>query len=226
MKKTFYTEAAYLTGIASLALGTAFMEAADLGLSMVVAPAYLIHLKLSQTFSFFTFGMAEYLFQACLLVLLTLVLRKFRLSYLFSFVTAVFYGLLLDLFLLLVGFLPIAGMAARLGFFLLGFGLCALGVSMMFHTYIAPEVYELFVKELSAKRGWEISRVKTVYDCVSCALAIIMSFAFFGFGHFEGVKAGTIACALLNGWVIGRISRALDRRFDFRDATQARRFFA
>lgn len=226
MKKTFYTEAAYFTGIASLALGTAFMEAADLGLSMVVAPAYLIHLKLSQYWSFFSFGMAEYLFQGCLLALLALVLRRFRVSYLFSFVTAVFYAFLLDMFMALTSLIPVAGMAGRIGFFLLGFLMCAFGVSMMFHTYIAPEAYELFVKEVSAKWGWDIHRVKTVYDCVSCAVAIAMSFAFFGFGHFEGVKAGTIACALVNGWVIGRFTHFLDSRFNFRDGTRLRRFFA
>ena len=47
-KHTFYTEFAYFFGILILALGTAFMEAADFGVSMIVAPAYLLHLKLSQ----------------------------------------------------------------------------------------------------------------------------------------------------------------------------------
>ena len=52
-----------------------------------------------------------------------------------------------------------------------------------------------------------------------------MSFMFFGFGHFEGVKAGTIVCALVNGWMIGRISDALDRRFEFRDRLPMRKYF-
>ena len=39
MKKTFYSELAYFIGIAVLALGTAMMEQADFGMSMVVAPA-------------------------------------------------------------------------------------------------------------------------------------------------------------------------------------------
>ena len=71
-KKTFYTEAAYIAGLLILAFGTALMERADFGLSMVVAPAYLVHRKLSQTMPFFTFGMAEYVLQACLLVVLSL----------------------------------------------------------------------------------------------------------------------------------------------------------
>jgi len=95
-KKTMYTEMAYVLGIVILALGTALMEKADFGMSMVVAPAYLLHLKISQTLPFFSFGMAEYTLQAVVIVLLALVMRRFRLSYLFSFCTAVIYGFVLD----------------------------------------------------------------------------------------------------------------------------------
>ena len=54
----FSTELAYILGILTLALGTALMERADFGVSMVVAPAYLLHLKVSQFYLFFTFGTA------------------------------------------------------------------------------------------------------------------------------------------------------------------------
>ena len=65
-KWILHTETAYALGIALVALGVAFMEKADFGVSMVVAPAYLVYLKLSQVWDFFTFGMAEYLLQAVL----------------------------------------------------------------------------------------------------------------------------------------------------------------
>ena len=42
-KRTFYTEVAYILGIVVLAAGNALMEKANLGMSMVVAPAYLLH---------------------------------------------------------------------------------------------------------------------------------------------------------------------------------------
>lgn len=217
-KKVFYTEIAYLAGILTLAFGTALMEWADYGMSMVVAPAYLLYLKLSQYYPAFTFGMAEYVLQAFLLIVLSLVLRKFKLSYLFSFATALMYGFALDLFMLLVGSFSISGTGWRIAFFIGGMLVCAAGVSLLFHTYISPEAYELVVKELSAKFGWNISKVKTVYDCCSCIVGISMSFAFFGFGHFEGVKLGTIICALVNGWIIGQISMMLERGFEFKDA--------
>ena len=84
MKRTFYTEVAYAIGLIMLALGTALMEHADFGMSMVVAPAYLIYLKVSEYLNWFTFGMAEYCFQAFLIIVLALVLHRFRRKYLFA----------------------------------------------------------------------------------------------------------------------------------------------
>lgn len=224
-KIKFYTELAYVLGILGLALGTALMERADFGLSMVVAPAYLIYLKLSQVWSFVTFGMAEYTLQACLLVVTVLVLRKFRVSYLFSFVTAVIYGFALDGCMALVGLIPGGSFAWRIGFYVVGLLLCAAGVAFIFRTYIAPEVYELFVKKVSAKLNRSVSRFKVVYDCASCMIAVALSFTFFGWGHFEGVKLGTVVCALINGWLIGWIGRWLDSRLEYADALPLRRWF-
>ena len=57
-------------------------------------------------------------------------------------------------------------------------------LSLLFHTYISPEAYELFVKEISSKFNLDISKTKTVYDCCSCIIAVAMSFLFLGFWHF------------------------------------------
>lgn len=224
-KPVFYTEAAYIAGLLFLALGTAFMERADLGISMVVAPAYLIHLKLSQSAAFYTFGTSEYVFQAFLILLLALVMRRFKRAYLFSFATAVIYGFTLDLFMSLVARIPIAGFAMRLVFYAAGLALCSVGVAFFFKTYLIPEAYELFVKEIAEKLGAKTAAVKTVYDIVSCAVGVALSFIFFGFGRFEGVKIGTIVCALVNGPLIGLVSSLMDRAFEFRDALPLRGFF-
>jgi uncharacterized membrane protein YczE len=225
-KQVCFTELAYILGILILAIGTAMMEKADFGMSMVVAPAYLLHLKLSQIFPFFSFGMAEYVFQAFLLIVLSIVLRRFKRSYLLSFVTAVIYGLVLDGAMLAIGLLPGDSIVLRIVWFVAGMVLCSVGVALLFHTYIAPEAYELFVKELAETHGWSIGTVKTVYDCTSCLIGILLSFAFFGFWHFEGVKLGTVFCALINGWLISMISRGLESHFAFEDALKLRNFFS
>lgn len=226
MKKIrFYTETAYILGLVLLAIGTAMMEKASFGVSMVVAPAYLVYLKLNPILPFFTFGMAEYLLQLFLLTALAVFQRKLRLCYLFSFITAFIYGLLLDGAMALTGMIAGNALAMRMFFYLGGMVICAAGVSMLFNTYIAPEAYELVVKEISAALNHPTHRVKTIYDLCSCAVAVALSFAFFGFGVFEGVKLGTVFCALVNGTLIGMFSRLWSCRLDFTDAMKLRHLF-
>lgn len=224
-KMVLYSEAAYVLGLVILALGTALMEKADFGMSMVVAPAYLLHLKLSQILPEFSFGMAEYVLQGVILVLLAIGMRRFKRAYLFSFVTAVLYGFALDAMIAFAAPLSADGYVLRAMWYVLGMVICSLGVALLFHTYISPEAYELFVKEIAGKTGKPVPRVKTVYDCVSCLIAVVMSFVFFGFGRFEGVKLGTILCALINGTIIGVLSRMLDQTFETRDALKLRKLF-
>lgn len=227
MKKTFYTEWAYVLGVLFLAIGTAMMEAADFGVSMVVAPAYVLHRFLSLQSAFFTFGTTEYLFQGVLLIAMMLVLRRFRISYLFSFVTAVIYGFMLDGSMMLVALLPAqlaANLVVRILLFLIGMVFCAFGVSMMFHTYLYPAVYELFVKEVSTAWNARLTRFKTIYDCISCVAAVAMTLILFK--GFVGVGIGTIFCALVNGYIIGRFSMLLEKHFTFRDGLPWRKFFS
>ena len=90
MKKiAFSSELAYVFGILTLAMGCALMGKADFGFSMVVAPAYILSVALGEISDFFTFGTTEYIFQGVLFVLMALAIRRFKISYLFSFVTAV-----------------------------------------------------------------------------------------------------------------------------------------
>ena len=222
-KTAFYAEGAYILGILLLALGTALITKVGFGLSMIVAPAYLLHLFVSETLSFFSFGMAEYVFQALIILLLCLLLRRFRVSYLLSFATAVIYGFTLDGMAALTSLLPGEGIPARIGFYAAGTILATLGVALLFHTYLPPEAYELFVRELASARGWKFSACKTVYDLSSLALAILLSFLVFG--RLEAIGIGTFVNAVLNGLLIGFFGKGLERLFSFRDGLPLRRFF-
>jgi len=192
---------------------------------MVVAPAYLIYLKINPLLPGFSFGTAEYLLQLTLLAVLALIRRRVKLGYLLSFVTAFIYGMLLDGAMALTGLLSANPMALRVVFYIAGMVICAAGVSLLFNTYISPEAYELFVKELAPRFHLPVHRFKTVYDLCSCGLAVILSFVFFGFGVFEGVKLGTLICALVNGTLIGAFSRLWAARLEFRDGLKLRFLF-
>ena len=224
-KKVFYTEIAYILGLIIMAFAAAFSAKADFGMSMVVAPAYIIHLKVSEFLPWFTFGIAEYFFQGFLILLTVILMRKFKLSYLFSFVTAVLYGTLLDCAMVLVSYLPDNIFAIRILWYILGTAFCSFAVSLFFHTYISPEAYELIVKELSTKFSGKINKVKTVYDCTSTVLAIALSFLFFGFGVFKGISWGTIICALVNGTLISCFTKLLENFFDFKNLYKIEKYF-
>ena len=134
MKKTvFYTELSYVLGLVIMAFAAAFTEKADFGMSMVVAPAYILHLKVSEFWPWFSFGVAEYVFQGVLVVVTVLVMRKFKLSYLFSFVTAVIYGTLLDFAMALIAPLPHSAFAMRVPFGNGALLLCGLPVLPYLH---------------------------------------------------------------------------------------------
>ena len=203
-----------------LAFGNAFMEKADLGMSMVVAPAYILHVFISKYLTFFSFGMAGYVFQAFLLLGLSLVMKKVKRSYFLSFVTAFLYGLLLDAVMSLVALISLEGFVWRCVFFTLGLILSAIGVALLLHNYFPPELYEMVSMEISIKYNVSIGKVKTVYDCCSYVLAILLSLCFFG--GFVGVKYGTIICALVNGFLIGSVGKFLEKNFDFKDALPLR----
>ena len=226
MKKKFYSELSYVFGLVILALGTAFMERADFGLSMIVAPAYILHLKISQTLlDFFSFGMAEYCIQLLLIILTSIIMKRFRIYYLLSLATAVIYGIVLDLLMKPVALIPAGSFPVRSAMFFVGMLLCAFGVTLLLHTYFAPEAYELLVKEISEKRKKSITFVKTIYDVSSLVISVVLSFCFFGFGHFEGINVGTLISAVFNGWLIGRMCAWFDRKFELTDLLKIRKFF-
>ena len=222
-ERVFYCEAAYVVGIILLALGTALMERSDFGLSMIVAPAYLIHLKVSELLPWFSFGISEILFQSFLLVVLSIFMGRIKKSYILSIGTALLYGVLLDLMMLVVSAVPFNGIAWRIICYALGLLICTFAIAMLFHTYLPLEAYEEFVKGISAKTGFKLNRVKIVYDISSLVLAIALTLIFFG--GFVGVRWGTLLSTALNGWLIGIFINLLDKLFVFRDAFPLRNKF-
>jgi uncharacterized membrane protein YczE len=118
---------------------------------------------------------------------------------------------------------PANTLVTRISFHFLGMLFCSFGVSMFFHTYLPPEVYELFVKEISGKFGININRFKIGYDCVSCGAAVIMSLSFFG--DIRGIGIGTVFCALMNGYIIGLFSKLFERYIDFSPKLKIEKYF-
>ena len=221
-KPVFYTEIAYFLGLFLLAFGTALTTYGGFGISMVVAPAYILHLYLSQFFPFFTFGVAEYTLQAVMFLVMLLLLRKVRLSYFLSFLAAVLYGFALDCSLAIIALFP-QSLPLQLAMYVLGIIICTGSISLLFSTYLPPEVYEIIVKELAAKLKKPASTVKTVYDFSSLMISVVLSLLFFG--TLRGIGIGTVVCAFIYGILIRLFTRLYNKLFVFQDRFPLRNYF-
>ena len=231
-KRHFCAEAVWALGMVLMATGVACISKSNFGYSMVVAPVYLLYKKLSPVFGFLTFGITEYLFQGLLILFLTALTRRFRLRYLLSFATAVIYGYLFDAMLFVTGYLPVGGLIGRCVWFALGEGAIVVAVVCFMHTYLAPEAYELVVKEISSVYRKPFARVKLIYDLSSLAVAVALSLCLFGGGAFrnfsvaglwhaaldgyviEGIGIGTVIAAIVGGPLIGLVDRWFTQVFD------------
>lgn len=221
-KVKIYSEVAYLMGIALLALGNSLCAFGDLGMSMVVAPAYVLHLALSEVFPWFSFGVAEYTVQALVIITLIIMTRRVKARFFLSFCTTLIYGLFLDGFMVLAALLP-SLMWLRILAYAVGFALSAAGVAVLFTTYFPPGLYEVFVQEIVNRWHGKLGVVKTVYDVCSLVVAVAMSLLLFG--TLRGIGVGTVVCAFLNGTLIHLFGKAYTRLFTVKDALPWRGFF-
>lgn len=235
-KLVLYTEITYFLGLFLLAFGTALTAYGGFGISMVVAPAYILHQFMVQFFDWFSFAVAEYVLQAIILIITAIILRKAKWSYLLSFVAAILYGLVLDASMKLTALFP-TFLALRITVYVIGIIVCCLAIALLFSTYFPPEAYEMFVKEIATKFKKPMHKVKIFYDCASLVLAIILCSVLlspFKAGGFidvinkfmeYGIGIGTVLCAFIYGFIIGLFQKLYSKIFDFKDKFAWRKYF-
>lgn len=209
-------ELLYILALLLISFSVAMISTTGFGVSMIVAPAYLVSLKLT----WLTFGQAEYIVQGIWFIIFCLAMRKFKFQYFFAFATSLIYGLVLDTWRMLiphfnpditeVGSLP---MYLRIIYLVLGMVLTSLAVAMFFKTYLYPQIYDFFVKFVSQRYNIQQSKFKIGYDMFSLLLSVILSLLFFH--GFNGIGIGTLIMALCNGFIIGFFTKQLDKYFEF-----------
>ena len=212
------SEIAWIVGIILCPLGVSLSARSGLGVSMVVAPAFVLYNKLSEYFSFFTFGMAEYLIQAVLIIALCIVLKRFKLKFLLSFVTAFLCGTLIDFWGSIVGKEPVTVLWQQGFFALLGAVITAFAIALLLRTYLPQEVFEVVVKEISEKYNFKMNKVKFFYDYSSLAISIILMLLLFGKFSFNMIGIGTLLVTLINTPLIAFFGRIFDKYFVFSSA--------
>ncbi len=226
MKKLSKTsELLWVFGILFVALGVAICSKANLGVSMIAAPAFVVYEAIAPLWSGFSVGMTEYMIQGMIMVALCLVIRRFRWQYLLAFAVAILYGYTLNFFLALLGPISWDAIWLRWMMLLVGDVITALGVACFFRTYLPLQVYELFVAELAAHFHWNIHKVKCAFDMALLTISLLLAFSLFGdaasfpwstigYASFHHIGLGTLVTTMINSPIIAVMGKMLDRFFD------------
>lgn len=207
-------EVAWVLGIVLCALGVCLATKADFGLSMIAAPAYILHVGLVKVFPWYSQGTSEYVFQGVLLILLCIGIRRFKLRYLLSFVTAILFGIVLDgWFWVFGGNGAYEALELRIVAFVVGELFTGLAIAFFFRTKLPLQIYELVVTEVADRYKRKTSTVKQAYDITSLGLSLLL--AFFVNRSFAGIGIGTIVLTIVNAPLIALFGKLLDRFFTF-----------
>ena len=219
------SELLWVFGILFVAIGVSICSKADLGVSMIAAPAFVLSEILSAHLPFFTVGVTEYIFQGLLLVLLCVTIRRFNWRYLLAFALAILYGYTLDLFIFILRDVQFNYVWLRWVMLIVGDIIIAFGIACFFRTYMPLQVYELFVSEFSKKFNFKLSRVKWIFDISLLAVSLGLAFALFfgrdtfdikefGYSSFHNLGLGTLVTTAINSPLISAALKIVDKTFD------------
>lgn len=218
------SELLWLFGIVFVALGVAICSKADLGVSMIAAPAFIVNEALAPISRFFSVGVTEYIIQGLMLAILCFIVKKFNWRYLLGFAVAVIYGYTLDLFLIVLGDAAFESVYIRYVMLIIGDIFVAFGVACFFRTYMPLQVHELFVAEIVERFNLNINKTKSVFDYSMLLLSVILallllrdadSFDWSAITHtsFHSMGVGTIITTLINSPLIKAMGKIVDKLF-------------
>lgn len=219
------SELLWCLGTIFVALGVSICSKADLGVSMIAAPAFVISEAVSHISDVFSIGVVEYIIQGLMLAVLCIIVRRFNPRYLLAFAVAVIYGYTLNLFLWIMQDVCFESILTRWIMLIVGDVITALGVACFFRTYMPLQVYELFVAEFADKFHININKTKWVFDITLLIISITLSFTLFGdakafdwskigYSSFHNLGLGTLVTTAINSPIIALMGKLIDRVFE------------
>lgn len=200
----------WVLSITLCSLGICLCTKASLGLSMIAAPPYIIHCFFRDTFSWYTQGTSEYIWEAVLIIVTCLAVQKFKPKYLLSVLTAVISGFVIDFWIWVFGGNGMyESLPARIIAFVLGSVIISIAIAFVFRTTLPPQVYELLVTEISEKYGFDKSRTKLVNDIAMFVITIVLARLLTH--SWTGVGVGTVIVTFANAPMIKFFGEIIDK---------------
>lgn len=201
-------ELTFALGMIIMPFAVSLCTKADLGLSMIAAPSYIISEKW-----ILTYGQTEYIFQAVVLIVMALIVGKFKWVYITSFLSALVYGTILDFFIWCMRGVELSQLWLRIVVFALGVAFTGFGVALLMNTYLPPCAYDYLVREVVSERRLDLKKVKLANDGIYLVLAVALTLILHG--KFIGITWGTLVIVAVNGNLISALNKMLNNKFDF-----------
>lgn len=187
----------YAFGLFFMAIGVAFSVNSNLGVSPVNSLPYVISLIFGKDLGICVTSV----FSVYILVQLLIKRTRFRPVDLTQLVFSAIFGYFVDFAKFLVGDFALPGYGGQLILLLISMVFVAIGLSL----YLGVELVNMPMEGMTIAISQcfpkiPFHRVKIVVDCSTVALGIGLSFLFLG--NLQGIREGTVLCALLIGKIL------------------------
>lgn len=199
MQELIERYATLIVGLFLMSIGIALSIHAQLGITPISCPPYVLSLGLRPTVGQFTIAM-HVLF---VLIQVAILRRSFpKLQYM-QLVMGFLFGFFIDFSVWLTEWMVPEAYWMRVLYVIVGSAILAVGIVFEVTPkvmLIAGEGLMLVLAKLWKK---PFGKVKIGFDCSLIAISLV--FSFFLFGEIRGVREGTLISALLVGFFVGKI---------------------
>ena len=196
----------YIFGLYLITLGVAFSIKSGLGSAPVSSIPYAMNLVWN-----IEIGVATFLFQALLVVIELILLRRaFKPKHFLQVFVGVLFGAFTSFSVSLMGFIPPAGnLIIAFLMSILSILLIALGLFFYVPTNIIPLSVEGVTQAVAIESNRPFSRIKVYFDVCVVSSALIISYVFLG--QLGSVGIGTILGAVFVGTTVKYIHKIHNR---------------
>ncbi len=199
----------YLAGLFCMALGVVFSARSALGVSPVGSLANVLYqIALSRQLpDWVNLGNCTTAVYGLYLLTELLILRRdFKPGMLLQLAASLLFGQLVNLASALLAFLPAPpNYAAQMAYLLCSVPLVAFGVMLYLSPKLLPTPGDGMSLAISQKTGLALGSAKTVFDCSLVLISAAVSLLWFR--RLEGVREGTVICALTVGFVLRQLQK-------------------
>lgn len=186
----------YCLGLLVLAFGIALSVNSNLGVSPVSSLPYVV----SQIVNI-SLGTCTTIVYSVYILLQMVISRKFQPTLLLQLLFSTIFGYFVDGAKYVLGDFCLPTYFGQLAMLAASIVLIGFSLVLYIDVKIAPMPAEGLVGCIAEKLGKPFSKMKTMFDCTSVLVGIVLSFLFLG--KLVGIREGTILTALLAGRMMG-----------------------